>query len=213
MTLQNRVTPWGEIVAAPARGRLMGNRGRLHGPDKRLGKARWRGKAWISCVLDFKERHREVMAKQSYTELFFSDEAVAIAAGHRPCAECRRAAFLRFRAAMARAFPELSPALRAADMDMLLHAARTSDAPRARVRPFDLPRGAFCEGPGGEALLIWDGSAWRWSFGGYTPFSLDPAPERDVLTPAPFLAALRHGYGLDLQPDLSGKVDDKPSDH
>ena len=88
--LQNRVTPFGDIAAVSARGGMMGNRGgRLHGPERRLGRRRWASRAWICCELAFRGRQRVVMG-ESYTELFFLDEAVALAAGHRPCFECRR---------------------------------------------------------------------------------------------------------------------------
>ena len=99
MTLQNRVTPRGEITAHPARGTMMGNRGgRLHDEARRLGARRWVSRAWICCVIAFRGRRRRVMGA-GYTELFFLDEAVALAAGHRPCAECRCAAFDAFREA------------------------------------------------------------------------------------------------------------------
>ncbi|MGB8623555.1 MAG: hypothetical protein WCD16_12105, partial [Paracoccaceae bacterium] len=97
MPLQNRVLPTGEIVVHPARADFMGNRGILHGGNRQLGTARWRHKTWITCLLSFKGRKRVPMTPGRYTELFFLDEAVALAAGHRPCAECRRADFLRYR--------------------------------------------------------------------------------------------------------------------
>ena len=97
MPLQNRVTPEGEIIATPARGLMMGNRGgRLHRPDKTLTARRWTSRAWIACRLEFNNRHRRVMSPNSYTELFFLDEATALAAGHRPCFECRRQDFMAF---------------------------------------------------------------------------------------------------------------------
>jgi hypothetical protein len=94
--LQNRVTPTGEIVCDPGRGLLMGNRGCLHGPDRRLGAARWRSKLWICCVLAWKAVRRDPMPPGRWTALFFLDEATALAAGHRPCAYCRRADFVAF---------------------------------------------------------------------------------------------------------------------
>jgi len=98
VALQNRVTPFGDIVATPARGAWMGNRGVLHGSDRTLSRRRWTTRAWITCRLEFKDRHRRVMTPGRYTELFFLDEATALAAGHRPCGECRRHDFDRFRA-------------------------------------------------------------------------------------------------------------------
>src|SRR5262249_48070514 len=91
MPLQNRVTPEGDIIATPHRGLMMGNRGGVvHLPDPTPGTRRWASRQWIACVLQFKGRQREVMQPNGYTELFFLDEATALAAGHRPCFECRR---------------------------------------------------------------------------------------------------------------------------
>jgi hypothetical protein len=102
MPLQNRVTPFGEIVAHPARGMVMGNRGILHDSGRRLHPTRrWTHKTWICCLCEFKGRHRAVMTPGRYTELFFLDEATALAAGHRPCFECRRADANQFAAAWA----------------------------------------------------------------------------------------------------------------
>ena len=92
--LQNRVLPTGEIVSDPARGLLMGNRGCIHRPDRTLGPARWRTKMWISCVLVWRDVRRDVMPPGRWTALFFLDEATALAAGHRPCAYCRRGDYL-----------------------------------------------------------------------------------------------------------------------
>src|SRR5437764_7371423 len=93
MPLQNRVTPFGDIVAIPQKGMFTGNRGIIHDPATRtLLKRRWATKAWLSCVCEFKGRRRDVMARRSWTGLFFLDEAAALAAGHRPCFFCRRAA-------------------------------------------------------------------------------------------------------------------------
>src|SRR5579872_3040426 len=103
MPLQNRVTPFGDIVAIKQRGTFIGNRGIIHDPATRtlLGR-RWTTKAWLVCLLHYKGRRREVMSRRSWTELFFLDEAVALAAGHRPCFYCRRQAAEAFRAAWAR---------------------------------------------------------------------------------------------------------------
>ena len=127
MPLQNRVTPAGEIIADPARGTLMGNRGILHDAQQRLGAARWRHRHWIYCRLAFKGRWREVMAPSRYTELFFLDEATALAAGHRPCCECQREDFRRFQAAWQQAFGH---AASAGAIDRALHEARVE--PRSR---------------------------------------------------------------------------------
>src|SRR6185369_8309761 len=96
MPLQNRVTPLSEIVAMPARGTMLGNRGCLHDARQRLTKRRWTMYSWVACVLEFKNRRRKLMQPQRYTELFFLDEPTSLAAGHRPCGECRRPDYLHF---------------------------------------------------------------------------------------------------------------------
>ncbi len=97
MPLQNRVTPWGGIVALPERGLFKGNRGCLHGGHRRVAKG-WARAPWVTCRLQFGSRHREIMAPGQYRELLFLDEATALAAGHRPCATCRRADYDTFKA-------------------------------------------------------------------------------------------------------------------
>ncbi len=100
MPLQNRVDPFGNLLATPARGTLMGNRGgKFHTDDRKLTRRRWASRQWICCVLDFKGRQRDVWGR-FYTELFFLDEVTAFAAGHRPCFECRRKDAERFRRAV-----------------------------------------------------------------------------------------------------------------
>src|SRR5438093_11433404 len=116
MPLPNRVTPLGELVAVASRGLFMGNRGgRIHRNDRTLGTRRWASRAWICCVTRFKGRHRAVWG-HGYTELFFLDEPTALAAGHRPCFECRRRAALAFAASWAAARHAPVPP-RAAEMD------------------------------------------------------------------------------------------------
>jgi hypothetical protein len=100
MPRPNRVTPFGEIVAVPDRGTVMGHRGRVHDPDGRIRRP-WQVKRWLVCLLEFRGRHRLVMTPNRYTELFFLDEATALAAGHRPCSECQRKSFNAFAAACA----------------------------------------------------------------------------------------------------------------
>ncbi|HLW90790.1 MAG TPA: hypothetical protein VKS78_05750, partial [Roseiarcus sp.] len=121
--LQNRVDPFGELVAMAARGALMGNRGgKFHRPDKTLGRRRWASRQWICCVCSFKGRRRDVWGA-GYTELFFLDESTALAAGHRPCFECRRAEAEAFRAAFDERGWISAPA-----MDEILHAERQISA-------------------------------------------------------------------------------------
>ena len=136
MPLQNRVTPFGEIVSSPARGLLMGNRGILHNDDRRLGTARWQHPHWVACRLEFRGRRQEVMRPGAYTQLFFLDEAVALAAGHRPCAHCRRADYEAFVSAWMAATGRADRP-RAAELDWQLHRERVE----AQTPPPDQPPG------------------------------------------------------------------------
>jgi hypothetical protein len=205
MPLQNRVTPFGEIVAHPARGLFMGNRGVLHDERKHLGAARWRMPHWVTCVLDFKGRQRDVMTPRRYTELFFLDEAVALAAGHRPCAECRRADYNRFREAFAAAHG-LPGRVYAKDMDAALHPARVERGTRAQVRhrraADELPDGSYIqldEAPG-TAFLVLGERLLAYAFDRYGPARPRPGGTVTVLTPAPTVAVLAAGYRPQLHP-------------
>jgi len=196
MPLQNRVSPFGEIVAEPWRGGLMGNRGILHDAERRLGRSRWRHRAWIACALAFRGRRREPMTPGRYTELFFWDEAVSLAAGHRPCWECRRAEARRFREAWDAAG---LPGATAAEMDRELHAARVTRDRRQvthEAELSELPDGVFLTWPAAPAapLLKWDGTLWRWSGEGYAAAGRAARGTVRVLTPAPAVAAIRAGY-------------------
>lgn len=196
MPLQNRVQPTGEILAVPTRGLFMGNRGILHNDNKELGTARWRHKAWVTCSLSFKNRHREVMRPGTYTELFFLDEAVAFAAGHRPCAECRRDAYHAFRAAAGITGP-----IKSFDAD--LHEQRAKARPYRQFRYKSdisaLPEGTFVLSANGQAHLL-----RRDHLLSYTPEGYAEAIDRPgrgqvtVLTPKPLVNALRGGYGLQI---------------
>lgn len=184
--LQNRVTPFGEIVAVSARGTMMGNRGgRLHDDHKRLRRRRWASKAWICCELHFKGWHREVMApRNTYTELFFLDEVTALAAGHRPCFECRRVDARAFAAT----FQE--PGASAARMDEILHAERLVEH---RIETtLNLPDGAvWAEGE--EAFTRREGTVRRWSLEGWHPAEWRDTPTRLLTAPA-IVGALRRGF-------------------
>ncbi len=189
MPLQNRVLATGEFVADPARGLFMGNRGILHDDARRIDRARWRHKAWIICALTHKDWHRRVMAPGQYTELFFLDEAVALAAGHRPCALCRREAFAAYR---------LSAGVtgRAAEMDEQLHRERAIPRlfgqRRMDARAEDLPDGAIILA-GGPKLVLGD-AARPVGAAGYGARETRPDGIVKVLTPPTSLAALRGGY-------------------
>lgn len=201
MPLQNRVLPTGEIVAIAARGQLTGNRGIIHGPDRVLGPRRWSHHAWICCTLDWQSRTREVMTGRNWTELFFLDEAVAFAAGHRPCGYCRRAAYQSFVAAWER---QAGARPSAKQMDKNLHAARI--IPRQRTQQTyqadlsDLPAGAMIMQDGHPHLLGTD------HMQAYRPTGYMPAIDRpragttEVLTPRPTVAVLQAGYDLAVHP-------------
>lgn len=200
MTRQNRVSPTGEIVALDERGTLTGNRGCLHDAQGRLGAARWRHAHWISCELSYKGWRRPIMAPNRWTELFFLDEAVALAAGHRPCALCRRADWLAFRSAWDSAFGT-RPA--APEIDRILHAARVDSRSRAHRRheaaAEGLPGGTFILRDGTPALVTSSGLR-PWRPGGYGPPLPRPAGPFTVLTPRPLVAVLAAGYRPRLHP-------------
>jgi hypothetical protein len=200
---QNRVSPFGAIEAVAARGLLTGNRGILHDAQGRLGRARWRHPHWIACRLDFRGMRRAVMSPGTWTELFFLDEAVALAAGHRPCAYCRRDAFLRFAAAWREAHGPGARS-RAPDIDRALHAARLDRRSRRQATFMadvtGLPDGSFLATPDGEAWLVRRPVALRWTHHGYDAARPLPAGQVAVLTPAPTVAVLRAGYRPMLHP-------------
>jgi hypothetical protein len=165
----------------------MGNRGgRLHDAERRLGPRRWTNRRWISCRLAFRGRRREVMGPNGYTELFFLDDLVALAAGHRPCGECRRDALARFRAH----WPE--PAASLAAIDAALHRARVG--PRPTLRPDGLPDGTFVRDRAGSIHLVSRGRLHRFAFAGYGPPEPAVGPAFEVLTPEPVVALLRTGH-------------------
>lgn len=201
--LQNRVTPFGDIVAIEQRGLFTGNRGIIHDPaTKTLLRKRWTTKAWLVCVLHYKGRRRDVMARCSWTELFFLDEAVALAAGHRPCFFCRRQDAEAFRAAWAKARGGDAPL--APEMDAVLHAERLGHG-RKRVHPIvgpveELPDGAVISA-GGDAFTLAGGRAFRWTARGYEAAAEIPRAD-GLLTPPSTLLAIRAGYRPALHPDL-----------
>lgn len=194
MTLQNRVFPTGDIVTHPARGRFMGNRGILHDENRTLGRRRWTHHAWVTCLLDFKGRRRTLMTPGRYTELFFLDEATALAAGHRPCGECRRQDYRRFRAFWDAAHGTTH---KIGALDRILHRDRVTRQ-RRQIRHSaeyaKLPDGAFvlCDG---APHLVWQDRLLRYSPAGYIAALPRPATgDALVLTPASTLAVMRQGY-------------------
>ena len=201
--LQNRVTPFGDIVAIPQRGTFIGNRGIIHDPaTKTLLGRRWTTKAWLVCVLHYKGRRREVMKRRSWTELFFLDEAIALAAGHRPCFFCRRQSAEAFRAAWATGRGGSVPLVH--EMDAQLHTERLACG-RKRVHAIPGPVGKLPDGAvisaAGAAFTIARGHAFRWTEEGYRAAQQFPRAD-GLLTPPSTLLAMRAGYRPVLHPDL-----------
>jgi hypothetical protein len=185
MPLQNRVTPLGELIADPARGLVYGNRGCLHDAEGRI-RRRYNGKRWIACRLEFRGWHRSpLMQPGKFTELFFLDEATAFAAGHRPCALCRREDYVRF----CELWAELHPGQRGADaIDAQLHGERLGGRGEQR----DLPDGAFVL-LDGEPWLIRGASVLRWSPAGYVESRSRPARPVTITVPS-LVSVLRAGW-------------------
>jgi hypothetical protein len=211
MPLQNRATPYGDLIAVAARGALMGNRGRLHDASRRVIRRQVSSyRAWVTCLLAFKGRRRAVMTPGRYTELFFLDEVTAFAAGHRPCGECRRADYRRFKAAwlVGNADRGLAAGVPIGAIDRELQRDRLTTDGRQGTFLADiaaLPDGVFVARETRRApLLIWRSALWPWSPEGYG----DPEPAREpelvtVLTPRSTVQAFAAGY----TPAVHGSVE------
>lgn len=194
MPRQNRVTPDGMLIAVPDRGLFWGNRGSLHDPAGRLVRYS-RGRAWAICVLEFKGRRRQLWAPGRLTELFFLDEATGLAAGHRPCGECRYRDYQAFKRAWAGAFGGGGPGV--AQIDARLHADRLV---RSGVRRSysaslsSLPDGVMVS-VGDTPSLVWGGGLLAWTPGGYRSSGQSPAADTvTVITPRATVAVLAAGY-------------------
>ena len=200
MTLQNRVTPFGEIVAVAARGTLMGNRGCLHDEERRVVRTSARI-AWVTCQLEWKGIRRQIMAPKKYTELFFLDEATALAAGHRPCGDCRAERLVEFERAWA-AGVEGRPGEVAlvSRMDPVLKRDRSErDGVQRRftARAGGLPDGVMVQLPGEEGIarLKWRGQYLSWSPSGYGESkAVQEKTTVTVLTPACTVKVIAAGY-------------------
>lgn len=203
MGLQNRVTPYSALEHSDARGMFMGNRGCLHDDRRTVIRARSSVQAWVCCRLQFKGRKRTLMSPGKYTELFFLDEATALAAGHRPCAECRRTAFNAFKAAWERAFGTRPSAT---DMNKAIFPEmrdRLAGAPPRAARLCDLPDGVLVEMDPGQPAIQLGGLVLPWSHHGYGPAREIPRDrEVTVLTPAATTRVLAGGY----QPTVHGSA-------
>jgi hypothetical protein len=203
MPRQNRVTPFSTLIATPARGTLTGNRGCLHDDHGQIRRD-YQGQRWIICLLEFKGRQRAIMQPGHYTELFFLDEATALAAGHRPCAECQRDRFNLFRELWAKGNPAVTATTRpaAASIDAVLHAERTatgSEQHRYCSALDDLPEGTFVTDGEHRAYVVLKQRLVEWSPAGYN----SPAahvinfPVR-VLTPSSIVRTLAAGYPVNV---------------
>jgi hypothetical protein len=196
MPLQNRVNPFGNLIRTAARGAMMGNRGGpLHNADREIVRS-YKSRRWITCVLEFRGRHRIVMSPKRYTELFFLDEAVAFAAGHRPCAECRRERYNAFREAWRCQNRQSSPPF-ADEIDLELHPVRI-DKERNKVTHQAalrlLPDGCFAQIERSAYLVLGD-ALLLWTPEGYARRDARPKDSIvTVLTPEPIVGCFRHGY-------------------
>ena len=196
MTRCNRVDPFGRRIAVAARGGMMGNRGDLHRPDGSISDRLAASTAWICCTLAERNGKRVIFDRKGhYTPLFFLDEATAFAAGHRPCAACRRADYRRFVAAWAEAHGGRPP--RAAELDRQLSAARLT--PEKSQRRFAAPLSALPVGTlfteADAAFLVAPDGPGRWTPEGYR--RVEPGAVHrsvEVLTPAPVVRVFSAGY-------------------
>ncbi|MBV8152953.1 MAG: hypothetical protein JO029_13905 [Candidatus Eremiobacteraeota bacterium] len=201
MPLQNRVTPFGAIVAVPGRGLFTGNRGILH-DDRRHVVRPWQTRRWITCLLHYKGIRRPLMQPHRWTQLFFLDEAAALAAGHRPCAECRRDAYRRFQTLWRARHGEPCDA---DAMDWELHRSRLSGRAKRTYRAelAHQPDGAYVV-LDASAWLVWGPELFEWSDAGYRQRRARPAAmEVDVLTPRPVTAILEAGYRPEVHPSAA----------
>ncbi len=199
MPLQNRVTPNGDLIAISARGTLMGNRGRLHTPERKIVRP-WQLKAWITCLLEFKNYRREIMSPNTWTELFFLDEVTAFAAGHRPCAYCRRHDFNRFKELWIAANPNLVTEQSIKFVDEVLHKERVS---KNKTKQFydellrNLPTGTMFMLPkiANQYFALGKNKVFKWTPQGYES---DPTISGEtyvrVLTPRSVVHTFIQGY-------------------
>ena len=207
MPRQNRVTPFGDIIATPARGTLMGNRGCLHDSYQHIRRV-YQTRRWIICQLEFKGRRHNIMTPGQYTELFFLDEATALAAGHRPCAECSRERFNTFRSLWAQANAEVanSPQPLATVIDAVLHQERI-DAGQHKVTYLDqlshLPDGTFITSElDPRYYLVLGPNLFEWTPDGYRLPVSRPTEDAtvQVLTPRSIVRTLAQGYPAIIHP-------------
>lgn len=203
MPLQNRVDPFSRFHAVPARGMFTGNRGILHDPETQtIRRMSWATEGWVICTLaplPGRQKRTRLMTKGRWTELFFLDEATALAAGHRPCYACRKHEAMAFRDAVG--VDKISMLNTLINTEMKPHLQVRSSKPREGCIPADLPDGAMFSS-GGKAYLKWLDAASPWSFHGYgVPQKLPDSGER--LTPRASCTALANGFEPVLHPSLN----------
>lgn len=199
MAKQNRVDPWGRLNAVSAKGSWLGNRGILHNDQQEIV-APWRHKSWVTCRLDFRGVKREIFSPGSYSELFFLDEATALAAGHRPCAECRRQRYNEFKELWCTANLDGAQASKVpiAAIDERLHAERAASGGQKVTYQTELqaiPPGTMIE-LDGAAYLYWSRRLHLWSPEGYSQSHIKTMPTMrvTVLTPASIVKVLSLGF-------------------
>ncbi|MGA8666536.1 MAG: hypothetical protein WB804_06685 [Candidatus Dormiibacterota bacterium] len=201
---RNRVTPMGDITAIPLRGAWTGNRGILHSGHEIV---RFHASdLWITCALEFRGRRHEQWQPRHYTFLYFHDEAVSFAAGHRPCAECRRDSYNAYRAAWAESLGVDEPS--AKQMNRRLHGERVvAGTHRRRLHQMswtDLPDGAFVLLGASPAVVLGDRLV-EWTLHGYAGGLAHPMRGKaDVITPPSTVAVLRAGYPVQIDASAYG---------
>jgi hypothetical protein len=200
MPLQNRVNPFGALIATPERGAWTGNRGVIHNAEKQIIKHH-AVKYWITCVLDYKGMRRTVMSKKKWTELFFLDEATAFAAGHRPCGFCRHPDFKKFKKLWIAANGAQYNVTDQTKMDIIdgyIHQERLNkEGTHTRFKAVlnSLPTGVFIALENEKACLWYKGRLFEWSFSGYGEvFNFSENQEVEVLTPYSYVNVFRMGY-------------------
>lgn len=202
--LKNRIDPWGNLIKTTARGAWMGNRGILHDEHQNIRRL-FKLKAWLICLLEFKNRQRKVMNPGNYTELFFLDEATAFSAGHRPCFECRREDFKRFKSSWIKGNPEygFGEKVSIQEIDNILHQERMG--PHGEKITYEellkeLPDGCFMLYKSrpyvrqGKHLFSWS----PFGYGSAETFSENEKVQ--VLTPKSVVNAFRSGYVPQINP-------------
>jgi hypothetical protein len=210
MPRKNRVTPFSTLIETSARGTLTGNRGCLHDDHQHIQR-QFQGTRWIICLLEFKNRKRAIMTQGHYTELFFLDEATALAAGHRPCAECQRERFNLFREIWAKANPELAgkPRPAATTLDAALHRERLAiinHGDRFSHSIENWPDGTFVTDDEQNAYLVMRSHLLHWIPAGYElPNKTNQYPLR-LLTPDSVVRTLAAGYPVRIHPSAFDQV-------